>query len=204
MKQIRKGLCLVLALLMVLLTVLPALAATAPRLPDIGPVLGVEGKLHLTQEVSNDLYSYYKYDTQMTLDGLSHIVMAYGEALRELGFSIQRLSTEGSNLIFHMSYTCETGRAELGVFPTDSGKSLVEGDKGGLSFLLAVPATMDFTLGKGTHLLVEGGTRCIECGGTGNCRYCSGGSANYGQGYEKCIICDGSGICNVCDGKGEY
>lgn len=204
MKQIRKGLCLVFALLLVLLTALPALAATAPRLPDIGPALGVDGRLYLTKEESNGVYSYYWYDTQMTLDGLSHIVVAYGEALRELGFSIQRLSTQGSNLIFHMSYTCETGRAELGVFPTDSGKSLVEGDKGNLAFLLAVPATMDFTLGKGTSLLVEGGTRCIECGGTGNCRYCYGGRADYGQGYEDCTICDGSGICNVCDGKGQY
>lgn len=191
---------MVLTLLAALLAALPACAADGPRLPDVGPALGVKGALYSAE----DGYHVYRYDTQMTLDGMSHIVMAYGEALRELGFSIQRQSAEGS-LIFLMSYTCKTGKAELGVFLTANAKSLAEGGKGDLAFVLAVPDSMDFTLGKGTTLLVEGGTRCVECGGTGKCRYCSGsGRANYGQGYETCIICDVSRICNVCDGEGQY
>lgn len=195
---------LILALLAALLTALPAVAE-GPRLPDIGPLLGVEGELYQTKEEPSGLYNYYMYNTQMTLDQFASLVVDYGEALRKLGFSIQRLSTEGSSLIFLMAYTCETGDATLGVFPTDSGKSLAEGGEGDLAFVLAVPDSMEFTLGEGTSLLVERGTRCIECSGSGSCRYCAGsGSCNYGNGYETCVVCDGSGICNVCDGEGKY
>lgn len=195
---------LILALLAALFTALPAVAE-GPRLPDIGPLLGVEGELYQTKEEPSGLYDYYKYNTQMTLDQFTSLVVDYGEALRELGFSIQRLSTEGSRLIFLMAYTCETGDATLGVFPTDSGKSLAEGGEGDLAFVLAVPDSMEFTLGEGTSLLAERGTRCIECNGSGSCRYCAGsGSCNYGNGYETCVVCDGSGICNVCDGEGKY
>lgn len=193
------------ALLSALLTALPAAVAEGPRLPDIGPLLGVKGELYKTEEKPSGLIYCYMYDTKMTLDELSSLLVDYGEAVRELGFSIQRLSTEGSSLIFLMNYSCETGDASLGVFPRGSGKSLAEGGEGDLAFVLAVPASMDFTLGEGTSLLVEGGTRCIGCKGTGICSYCSGtGRYNYGNGYETCVTCDGSTICALCDGKGKY
>ncbi len=196
---------LALALLAALLTALPAAVAEGPHLPDIGPLLGVEGELHSSSEEKSGVYHLYLYNVEMTLDELAEAVVDYGEAVRELGFSIQRLSTKGSSLIFLMGYTCEAGEASLGVYPTDSGKSLAEGGKGNLAFALSVSESIDFTLGEGTDLLVEGGTRCIGCKGTGICSYCSGtGRYNYGNGYETCVTCDGSTICALCDGKGKY
>lgn len=203
----KKGfLAFVMALLAAVLTALPA-TAEGPRLPDIGPVLGVEGELYSTSvgDSSGLPYHNYVYDKEMTLDEVSKVLVAYTEAARELGFTVKTADASKVNAIRYMAYTCDEGRAELAVVPMKNTKNLLTGGKAELRFLLCVQDSMAFELGRGTSGLVEGGTRCIECKGSGRCRYCGGsGRYDYGQGYETCVVCDGSGICNLCDGEGKY
>lgn len=112
--------------------------------------------------------------------------------------------TEGVH-IKYMSFSGETGMADLALYAADGAEALANGEAGTLWFALAVPDAMAFEPGEGGPCLAEGGTRCIECGGSGRRTYCAGsGSTNYGDGYEECIICEGSGTCDVCDGEGKY
>lgn len=57
-----------------------------------------------------------------------------------------------------------------------------------------------------TYQLVEEWVPCIDCGGTGVCKYCSGiGYQNGALGWSKCVICNGYKYCTMCMGKrGEY
>lgn len=202
----RSFLALTAALLAAALLALPA-AAEGPRLPDIGPVLGVEGELYSTSEGDSSGLPYhnYVYDKEMTLDEVSKVLVAYTEAVRELGFTVKTLDASEVKAIRYMAYICDEGRAEMAILVNKNAKGLAEGGAGELRFVLCVQDSMTFELGRGTSLLVEGGTRCIECNGSGRCRYCGGSKRyNYGQGYETCVVCDGSGVCNLCDGEGKY
>lgn len=46
---------------------------------------------------------------------------------------------------------------------------------------------------------------CMDCGGTGLCRYCQGqGKKWYGNSYENCAICHGGMSCTSCYGRKGY
>lgn len=193
---------LLVLLCLCLVVSLPAQAAT--WLPDIGPVLGAKGELYGATEEESGPYHTYIYEVEMTVDQISNVIVAYTEALKTRGFSAQKKSNP-SGAVYYMTYTCDDGVTELAVFVTGNAKELSEGGKGSLWFVLAVPDATDFTLGLGTSDLVEGGTRCIECRGSGRCKYCSGsGRYKNGKKYETCFACNGNGICNICDGEGSY
>lgn len=193
---------LLVLLCLCLVVVLPAQAAT--WLPDIGPVLGVKGELYSATEEKNGPYHTYVYEVEMNIDQVSNIIVAYTEALKTRGFSAKKQANP-SGAIYYMTYTCDDGLTELGIFVVDNAKELSHGGKGSLLFVLAVPDSTDFTLGLGTSDLVEGGTRCIECRGSGRCKYCSGsGRYKNGRKYETCFACNGNGVCSVCDGEGSY
>ena len=190
----------------ILLLLMPAMAE-GRRLPDMGPLLGVQGEFYGTSG-DEETYRFYVYETQMTIDRAAKVLVAYVEALRELGFTAKTLDTSGepASLVRYMRLSDGDSKARLGlIVASGSAESLAKGGEGTLLFALEVPDSMEFVLGLGTALLVEGGTRCSECGGTGRCRYCGGsGRFDYGGGYETCVICDGSTICNLCDGEGSY
>ena len=190
--------------LAVALLMLSTAAAEGLQLPDVGVRLGVEGELYGTSQEKSGPYHTYLYEVEMTLDGAADVIVDYTEAARETGFTPQSNAVEGA-LIKYMSFSDETGMADLALYVVDGAKELASGGAGTLWFALAVPDSMAFELGDGGPFLVEGGTRCVECGGSGTCAYCGGlGSCDYGAGYETCVVCDGSGLCNVCDGEGKY
>lgn len=196
------------ALALCLALALPALAqeAQTPVLPDISTVLGVEGELYGESEEESGPYHTYLYEVDMTIDRLAKVIVAYSEALRTRGFEPQRETASNAlNAVYYMTYTCDAGVAELAVFVAGGASELAEGGEGTLWFALAVPDALGFVPGTGAAELVEGGTRCIDCGGVGRCAYCGGmGTYDYGQGKENCVVCDGAGICTVCDGEGSY
>lgn len=197
---LRKKLFVLLCLSLVL--ALPAQAAT--WLPDIGPVLGVTGEFYAASEEKNGPHHTYVYKCTMDIDEMSSIIVAYTEALKTRGFTAKKISNP-SGIIYCMDYTCKDGTAQMAIAVMGKAKELSQGGKGVLWFVLAVPDSLDFTLGDGTSKLVQGGTRCSECNGSGRCRYCSGsGRCKYGKKYETCVICDGNGVCNICDGEGSY
>lgn len=186
-----------------LIVALPAQAAT--WLPDIGPVLGVEGELHSASEEKSGPYHTYRYECTMSIDEMSSVIVAYTEALKTRGFDPQKIAnTYGS--VYYMTYTCDEGQVDLAIFVVDNAKELSEGGEGTLRFALAVPDAVDFTLGHGASELLQGGkTRCSECNGSGRCKYCSGtGTYKNGRKYEACTICNQTGVCNICDGEGSY
>ncbi|MGN0742062.1 MAG: hypothetical protein ACI4L8_05395 [Candidatus Fimadaptatus sp.] len=199
---------IVVALALCLALALPALAqeAQTPVLPDISTVLGVEGELYGESEEESGPYHTYRYEADMTIDRLAKVIVAYSEALRTRGFEPQRkTASNATNALYFMTYTCDAGETQLAVFVADGAKELSEGGEGTLWFALAVPDALGFVPGTGAAELVEGGTRCIDCGGVGRCAYCGGmGTYDYGQGQETCVVCDGAGICTVCDGVGSY
>lgn len=46
---------------------------------------------------------------------------------------------------------------------------------------------------------------CMECHGSGKCKYCQGAGKDwYGNSYETCIICHGSTNCQLCYGTGGH
>lgn len=197
---LRKKLAILLCLSLIL--ALPAQAAT--WLPDIGPVLGVTGEFYTASEEKGGPYHSYVYKCTMDIDEMSSIIVAYAEELKTRGFTAKKISNP-RGIVYCMNFTCEDGTAQMGIAVMDKAKELSQGGKGVLRFVLAVPDSMDFTLGHGTSKLVQGGTRCTECNGSGRCRYCSGsGRCKYGKTYETCVICNGNGVCNICDGKGSY
>lgn len=196
-----KKLC---ALLLVAVLMSACALAEGPRLPDIGPLIGVEGELYRATEEKSGPYHSYLYKVEMTIEEASAVIVYYTEAARETGFDPSTHASDGA-MIRYMSFTAETGIADLALYVIGDAKKLANGEAVELWFLLAVPDSMDFELGDGGPFLVEGGTRCGECGGTGNCSYCGGtGSYNYGDGLDECAACDGTGRCDICDGEGMY
>lgn len=192
-----------LAMLLIVLLALPAQAGSNPRLPDLSAVLGVEGEFYKSTQEKQGLCHTYIYEVEMTVDEAGKAIVVYTEELKRLGFEAQTGKAE--NAIRYMTFTCDTGKTELAVFVMDGAKSLANGGEGLLWFVLVVPDTTEFVLGKGSSGILNGGTRCIECGGSKKCAYCGGsGRYNYGNGYEACVVCDGDRICTVCDGKGSY
>lgn len=181
-----------------------AYAEEDPQLPDVGVLLGVEGELYRASQEKSGPYHTYLYEVEMTIDEAASIIVDYTEAAREAGFTPKSNATEGV-MIKYMSFSAETGMADLALYVAGKSEELANGEAGTLWFALAVPDAMAFVLGDGGPYLVEGGTRCPECGGSGKCAYCGGtGSDDYGNGYEECIICKGTGICDICEGEGKY
>ena len=181
-----------------------AMAKDAVWLPDPGPALGVEAAYNQTNTEPNGVtYDYYTYDFENDADGVSHFIVTYTEALRNIGFTSKKLKLN-NNAVYYQAFTKSEFTAELAVFATDA-KAIAQGDAGSWRIVLAVPQGMTFTAGSGAPGLSGGNTICIACRGTGKCEGCGGtGRANYGSGTETCIICNGYCICNVCDGEGDY
>lgn len=167
-------------------------------------LLDVEAELYAEPEDGEEAYYTYIYEADMTLDEAAAALVDYTEAARELGFEPQSFRTD-IGTVRYMTFSADELRADLALFVMDGAEEIAGGGSGTFWFVLAVPEAMEFTLGDGGSSLTAGGTRCIECGGSGSCSYCGGtGRYDYGDGYEDCIICDGSGVCNVCDGAGKY
>ena len=181
-----------------------ALADGDVWLPDPGPALGVTAEYNSTKTENNGVtYDYYTYDLESDVDAMGHFVVAYTEALRNIGFTPKKLSLD--NAMWYESYSKGGYTAEMGVFVSGDEKSIANGGTGGWRVVLAVPVEMTFRAGSGAPGLVGGNTRCIGCGGNGVCSGCGGlGTADYGSGRETCVLCDGSGICNRGDGAGSY
>ena len=181
-----------------------ALAAGDVWLPDPGPALGVAAELYMTKMENNGVtYDYYTYDLEGDVDAMGHFIVAYTEALRNIGFTPKKLSLD--NAMWYESYAKGGSTAEMGVFVSSDAKSIANGGTGGWRVVLAVPLEMTFRASSGAPGLVGGNTRCIGCGGNGVCSGCGGlGTADYGSGREECVLCDGSGDCNLCDGAGSY
>ncbi len=178
------------------------------ELPDPGSLLDVEGEYNTT-DTDNDgvIYDYYTYDFSAKITTVSNFIVTYGEALKDMGFTVKSLNTTSSYNMKYMSYTKDGKRAELAVFVGGSsdGSSIDEDSVLVWRIVLCIPEGMSFTLGSSVPGTLNGDTKCVGCDGTGICSGCGGiGKSNYGDGYETCILCDGTGTCNICDGEGSY
>lgn len=48
---------------------------------------------------------------------------------------------------------------------------------------------------------------CVNCGGSGKCKYCGGRGIktnHFGGFWEECPACRGTGVCGVCEGRGSF
>lgn len=180
-----------------------------PWLPDPCTALNVDGEYFTTNTENNGVtYDSYIYEFTADYEFVSHFIVTYTEALKNIGYSSKKL-TQTNNSVWYQQYTHDDyddlPGAELAVFVSGDAKTIAEGGESGWVVGLAVPRGYSFVLGNGAPGVVGGNTVCIGCGGTGNCAGCGGtGRANYGDGYETCVICDGNGVCNICDGEGSY
>ncbi|MCD8108851.1 MAG: hypothetical protein LUE14_01920 [Clostridiales bacterium] len=176
--------------------------------PDPGTVLGVEGEFYMSEENDDGImFEYYVYDFEATTSTVGSFMVTYGEAMKNLGFTIKNLTLSSSANMYNKRFEKNDEFAELSVCVTSSSddSTVTEDTLISWRMVLAVPESMSFTLGGSVPGVVNGNTVCVGCGGTGNCSGCGGtGRANYGDGYETCILCNGTGICNVCDGAGSY
>ena len=174
-------------------------------MPDPGPAMGCDAEYYGENTESNGVtYDFYIYDLEMTVDQMSHFVVVYSEALKDMGFKMERYNVEGAQMAYRYSKNSETP-AELAVFAASDFESLFQGGAGGWRVVLAVPENMEFHAGQGAPGIVNGNSLCLGCNGTGYCEGCGGtGRVNYGDGYEECVVCDGDRICNICDGEGSY
>lgn len=169
-------------------------------MPDPASALGCSAEYYGTNTENNGVtYDFYIYDLTMTVEQMDHFAVVYGEALRDMGFKLERFNVEGARMAYRYSKNGETP-AELVVFAAGSN-----GDAEDWRVVLSVPENMEFHAGQGAPGIVNGNTQCDGCHGTGNCGGCGGtGRVNYGAGYEECVNCDGDRICNICDGEGSY
>ena len=174
-------------------------------MPDPGPAMGCRAEYYGENTENNGVtYDFYIYDLKMTVDQMSHFAVVYSEALKDMGFKMERYNVENAQMAYRYSKNSETP-AELAVFAASDFESLFQGGAGGWRVVLAVPENMEFHAGQGAPGIVNGNSLCDGCHGTGNCGGCGGtGRANYGDGYEECVVCDGGRICNICDGEGSY
>ena len=83
----------------------------------------------------------------MTLDEVSAVLVDYTEAARETGFTPQSNAVEGA-LIKYMSFSDETGMADLALYVVDGAKELAGGGVGTLWFALAVPDAMSIKIAR--------------------------------------------------------
>ena len=174
-------------------------------MPDPASALGCSAEYYGTNTENNGVtYDFYIYDLTMTVEQMDHFAVVYGEALRDMGFKLERFNVEGARMAYRYSKNGETP-AELVVFAASDFESLSQGGAGGWRVVLAVPENMEFHAGQGAPGIVNGNSLCVGCNGTGYCEGCGGtGRVNYGAGYEECVNCDGDRICNICDGEGSY
>lgn len=180
-----------------------------PWLPDPCTALTVDGEYNTTSTEENGVtYDFYTYDFTADYEFVSHFIVTYTEALKNIGYTSKKLKQTG-NSVWYQQYNYDdyddVPGAELAVFVSGDAKKITGGGESGWRVVLAVPKGYSFILGNGAPGVVGGNTVCVGCGGTGNCASCGGlGRADYGDGYETCVICDGTGVCNICEGEGSY
>ena len=85
-------------------------------LPDPGPAMGCNAEYYGENTESNGVtYDFYVYDLKMTVDQMSHFVVVYSEALKDMGFKMERYNVENAQMAYRYSKNGETS-AELAVF----------------------------------------------------------------------------------------
>ncbi len=117
-----------------------------PQLPDVGVLLGVEGELYRASQEKSGPYHTYLYEVEMTIDEAASIIVDYTEAAREAGFTPKSNATEGV-MIKYMSFSAETGMADLALYVAGKSEELANGEAGTLWFALAVPDCDDIRAG---------------------------------------------------------
>lgn len=136
-------------MLIVALMVMPAWAEGA-RLPDIGPLLEVEGEaLGTTEGTDGVVYHVYAYEKEMTVGEAADIIDAYKFAAEWVGFTTMELDdSQTVNMVDHKGFVYGTERAEFAIGIMSGADSMSNGGKGLLRFLLCVPEGMDFVPGE--------------------------------------------------------
>lgn len=135
-------------MLAVLLMVMPAWAES-PRLPDIGPLLEVEGESLGTTEGTDGIYHVYAYEKEMTVGEAVDIMGAYEVAAEWVGFTATDLDdSQTVNMLDCKGFAYGAKQAEVAIGIMSGADSLSNGGKGLLRFVLCVPEGMDFVLGE--------------------------------------------------------
>ncbi|MGM9936951.1 MAG: hypothetical protein ACI38A_06370 [Candidatus Ornithomonoglobus sp.] len=156
-------------------------------------------------EDNGQTFSYYTYDYAASTKEMGSSIVTYGEALKDMGYTVKKISTSEDNEMYHQTYKKDGYTAELAVFAANTNNASGQDDIVKWRVVLAVPEGINFFQGNGAPHVKGGKTECKACRGSGKCEGCGGnGRANYGNGSETCVICDGERICRVCDGEGYY
>ena len=197
--MMKKWMCLMAAMMLSCCFAQGAFAAA--WLPDIGPVLGVQGSLINTvyRSDTREKMNVYRYEFVADGEFLVKQMFAYMRALEEMGMKFQAIKMEGAVIAYHIELGSTAAQVGAGIQDYDSFNS---GGKTLTRVVFFVPEGCEFVLGQGPLGMKNGRLTCSSCRGTRICKFC-GGRGRLGRvfNYEDCTACQ-SGVCGICDGTG--